>query len=148
MSPTFHRETFSQVVDDIRPLLLDHWKEIAHHRDIPLDPDYGAYARLWDSGRLVIFTVRDGQELIGYSIFFLGHIHYKNSRIAVQDILFVKPERRGGLGYRFIRWCDEQLRDMGVQVVTHHVKIRVVDFSPILRRLGYELMDAVYTRSL
>ena len=65
---------------------------------------------------------------------------------AVQDIVFIDPECRGG-GFKFIRWCDEQLRELGVNVVTHHIKA-AHNFGPALERMGYTLQDLIYSRRL
>ncbi len=86
---------------------------------------------------------------MGYQVFFLkANAHYKSSLQAVQDILFLDERiRKGFTGYRFIRYCDEKLKDEGVQVVYQHVKSKH-DFGRVLERLGYELQDLIYSRRL
>lgn len=155
-------ETF---IGEISPLLRDHWREIAHYPDIPLEPDYGVYRALAEAGMLRIYTVREpaamldvttGQEadygvarLTGYAVFILRRApHYKSSLEATQDILYLAPALRGRtIGAQFIRWCDGRLRGDGVQVVIHHVK-RAHNFGPMLERMGYEATDLLYRKRL
>lgn len=147
----FQRESFTQgLYDEMLPLLRAHWEEIAHYKDIPLNPDQHGYQLAADRGALRIFTVRDPDNvLIGYAVFFVRfNLHYASSLQAVQDILFLDAAYRGRMtGYRFIKWCDEQLKSEGVQAVYHHVK-SAHDFGPMLERQGYQLVDHIYARRL
>lgn len=130
------------------PLLQLHWKEIAHYTDIPLDPDVNQYKMLSSLGMIRIFTARCEGHLSGYAVFFVRpNAHYKTSLQAVQDILFLDKPMRGGNGYKFIQWCDEQLKKEEIQVVYHHVK-QAHNFGPMLERMGYELVDLIYARRL
>jgi GNAT superfamily N-acetyltransferase len=142
----YQRETMAQVLDEIKPLLVLHWEEITHFKDVPLDPDYTAYARAEQAGKLRIFTVRDDGVLIGYGIFFIGNLHYKSTPIATQDILFIHPKYRGR-GGRLIRYCDEQLQADGIRIVMHHIKV-AHNWSALLERFGYEEVDRIYARRI
>lgn len=125
-----------------------HYEEISAFKDIPLDPDIASYAKIEEVGALRVFTAReDGGELIGYAVFFIKpNIHYRTSLQALQDILYIHPQKRG-FGMRFIAWCDEQLKNESIQVVYHHVKAKH-NFGPMLERLGYGLVDLIYARRL
>ncbi len=145
----FQREKLSsELFVEILPLLQAHYKEIAHFLDIPFEPNLEAYKHLESEGILRAFMVRDNErELHGYAVFFLRHnLHYSTSFQAYQDIIYVRPDSRG-IGARLIKWCDEQLRLEGVQVVYHHVKA-AHDFGPMLERMGYELVDLIYAKRL
>src|SRR3990167_4142324 len=118
----FGIEKVSQVLNEIIPLCIKHWEEIAHFKDIPLEIDRDGYARLENLGLLRIFTAREDTKLIGYSIYIVSYnMHYKSSLQAKQDVLYIDKEKRG-FGHKFILWCDEQLKKEGVQVVYHHIK--------------------------
>ncbi len=146
---TYQRESVRDCIKEAWPLLLAHWGEVAHYPDIPLDPDDAAYFELEDAGFLRVFTVRREGELIGYAVFLVGpNPHYRTSLQAKQDILFLLPVYRGSrIGYKFIKYCDDQLRDESVQVVYHHVKPKV-DFGPLLKHIGYEFTETIYGRRL
>ena len=130
------------------PLLEKHWSEIAHFKDVKLDPDWEQYERLEQAGVLRVFVARDHAGImVGYAVYFVRHNpHYRQSLQALQDILFIDPTRRG-FGAKFILWCDEQLRSEGVQATYHHVKAKH-NFGAMLERLGYQLVDLIYARRL
>lgn len=146
---TYQREKASDVLEEIQPLIHEHWLEITHYPDILLDPDYERYAQAENSGALRIYTVRDG-VLIGYGIFFVNtNAHYKASLQAVQDILFLLPEWRGStVGFRLVKFCEEQLRGEGVQVVYHHVKNAHPMLGSLLAHQGYEPVETIYAKRL
>lgn len=138
----------STLLQEMLPMLTDHWLEVAHFKDIPLDPDLGFYMNLQAANVLRTFTVRRAGELCGYAVFVLKHNpHYKTSLQAVQDIVYLDPTVRGSLGLRFLKFCDEQLAAEHVQAVYHHVKASH-NFGLVLQRIGYELVDLIYTRRL
>lgn len=144
----FKSEKIVDVLEESKTLLQKHWEEIAHYKDIPLEPDYEQYLKLESIGATRSFTARteDG-ILIGYAVFFIKHnIHYKSSLQALQDIIFVDKKYRG-LGFMFIKFTDEQLKLEGIQVVYQHVKAKY-NFGPLLDRLGYELVDLIYAKRL
>lgn len=137
-------------IEEAIPLFSLHYKQIAHYQDIQLAPDYDSYLKIGEMGLLRIFTAREESgELIGYCIFFVRpNLHYKESLQAVQDVLFIHPEKRG-FGASFIEWCDEQLKAEGVQVSYHHVKARPdLNFSPLLLKQGYILVDQIFGKRL
>lgn len=145
----FQRERAIDLWPEIMPLLEKHWHEIAHYADIKLEPDVKAYNWADDFGALRCFTARVGETLVGYAIYFVRpNLHYTSSLQASQDVLFLLPEYRGKLiGAQFIAWCDAQLQAEGVQVVTQHVKAEH-NFGPLLERMGYQLVDLIYSRRL
>lgn len=145
----YSQEKIIDVYDDILPILRDHFSEVGHYQDIRLEPNISEYYSLEKSGNLKLYIARDDfdKELIGYAIFIIRpHLHYKSCLTAGQDIIYIKKERRG-FGEEFINWCDMQLKKLGVQVVYHHVKVRH-DFSPALKRLGYEGIEKIWGRRL
>jgi hypothetical protein len=139
-----------KIFEEAEPLLQMHYQEIAHYHDIPLIPDRANYLKMQELGMLRFFSIRDEErKLEGYAVFLVRpNIHYSTSIQASQDILFLNPaHRKGRIGYRFIQWCDLQLKLEGVQVVYHHVK-KAHNFGPMLERLGYEEIDIIYGRRL
>lgn len=142
-------ESIEDVLDEIKPLLHAHWEEIARYPDIPLEPDWEQYKKAEAAQQLRIFTVRVTGRLVGYGVYFVTPgLHYKSSRQATQDILFLaKDYRRGGVGRDLIRFADSILAAQGVEVVYHHVKARH-NFGPLLEREGYELVDLIFGKRL
>lgn len=143
---TVQLEKAAEIVDEIKPLLDMHWREIAHFQDIPLQPDYDWYCTC---PALRPFTVRKDGALIGYAVFGVGrNKHYQSSVQAVQDILFVDPRDRGGVGRLLIRASDAQLKSEGVQVVYHHQKLSHPALGELLRGEGYEPVEVIWAKRL
>lgn len=149
-TPVIARERMKVgLIEEFLPLLREHFKEIAHFKDIVLDPDFAKYEAMDLTGRLLILTARVEGELVGYAIYFvMPALHYRRSLQAFQDVLYVAPEYRGGLlGMRLLKRSDQELKRMGVEVVRQHMKA-AHSFGPLLARLGYELEDLIYVKRL
>lgn len=144
----FSIEAIKDNIEESKALTKEHWKEIAHYEDIPLDPDYDQYVQLEEIGFTRFFVARDNSgAMVGYALYFIRpHIHYKSSLQSVQDIIFIKKENRGK-GGSFIMWIDEKLRAEGVQVTYHHIK-KAHNWGAMLERIGYTLQDLIYCRRL
>lgn len=146
MSTTVQLEKASDIIEEIKPLLQLHWREVAHYEDIPLDPDYDTYRR---STALRVFTARKDTALVGYAVFAVGrHQHYRTCLQAVQDIVFVDPRDRGGVGRQLVRAAEEQFRKEGVQVVYQHQKIAHPALGELLRSEGYEPIEVLWAKRL
>lgn len=144
---TFQKENLIDIYDEMLPIFISHYKEIAHYKDIPLSPDIEQYYRMEKNGITHIFTAREERNLIGYGIFNIRYnLHYKDSLQAWQDILYISKEKRG-FGKDFIKWCDLQLKNMGVQVINQHIKV-AHNWGKILENMGYELQDLQYSKRL
>jgi len=144
---SFQKESMKVLFSEAGDLIKKHYDEIAHYQDIPLKIDEETYSKIEESGNLKCFTARLDGKIIGYSIFMLKrNIRYLTSIQALQDVIFIDPEKRG-FGMKFIKWCDDELRKLGVQVVYHHVKANH-NFGPGLERMGYELIDHIYGKRL
>jgi hypothetical protein len=141
----FAREAYSAgLVEEMRPLWISHYAETHDEMYGQLNPDLGFYERA--SPIMRIFTARDDAgELQGYQVFFvMNDPHSRDSVQAVQDILYLCRSAREGLtGYKFIRWCMEQLTD--VDVIHQRIPAKS-DVGPVLERMGFELEDLTYSR--
>lgn len=120
-----------------------------HGKELPMDPDLDVAMALHSSGRLRIFTARRGGFLVGLNGFNVGPTMYRrNTMTAIALILYVLPsERRGSMGYRFLRETDKGLAEMGVKLV-QYVPGSTVDISPLLVRLGYKRQQGTFERML
>lgn len=143
------RETFKQAVAGVAKLIEAHWKEVAlYQKDVPLEPDWDRYTKIDAVGKLVVITARDGEELVGYSVFILNeHLHYSSCLVASNDVIYLRPERRGIVGARLIKRSEEILRDLGVRRVTWHIKPKN-DWSSILTRMGYDQEEIIMGKLL
>lgn len=142
---TYQSEMLEDVAEEIMPLLELHYQEFAAHKDhIKLAPDWPRYQQMEFLGKLVIFTARADGVLVGYAAFFLDTLmHYKDTRVAFNDAMYLHPDRRSGLGaitlIRLIKFSESELRK-----IAGEEKMRILwfikknhDFSHVLHHMGY-----------
>lgn len=151
----FKREKLMECQAEIQPILRhEHWEEVGHFKDIPIDMDWERYYKIEALGLLRCFVIRTpiNEEfkesmIIGYAFYIVGkHMHYKNTLVAAQDILYVRKPHRG-IGKEFLKWCDEQLKAEGVVTVTQHIK-PWFDWGHMAEKLGYEKAETIWARRL
>jgi hypothetical protein len=146
----FKAETLTpELVKELVPLLVLHWEETTVNPDIPLMPNIEIYFKLQESGVFRLFTVRDEEtnRLIGYSTFLVDKsVDHSQITQATCTNVFIKKENRG-YGWLFLKWCDEYLSQEKVEIIHRSVKAEH-DHGTILSRLGYKLVDHIYSRRL
>ena len=138
------------IQEPIQELLQQHYEELTLHKNIMvLAPDWDQYKKHMDRGELSVLAAYFGSRLVGYSVFFLyKNIHYKNSIMAKNDVLFLsRPYRQGRMGINLIKRSEQHLKELGVSKVVWHVKCHS-DFRPILHRLGYADEDVMVGKAL
>ena len=138
-----------ELIEELKPLIESHDNELSHYKDIKLKPDFEAYKTAYKIGLIRFYTARKlvGDKLLGYNLFWLrANAHYSDSLQAVQDVVYIDKSERG-FGNNFIKWCDSELKKIGVEVVYQHMKA-AHSFGPMLERMGYELVDLVYAKRL
>jgi len=146
----FAREKFTDVCDEIKPLLEDHWQEIALNKDkIKLNPDWNRYFQMECAEQLAIFTMRDNGKMVGYFvIIMIKHLHYVDHVFAFNDIIFVHPSYRKGMNaIRFIKFCESEVKKIGASVLTINSKVHA-PFGSILERIGYAHIEQIYSKAL
>lgn len=143
--------------DEVAPLLVDHYREVARYQDIELAPDLGAYAAAVAAGNVRVYTARQanlfsdrGTDLVGYALFFVRNApHYRHSKQAAMDVCFVHEGARGVAGIRFIKFWEEQLAHEGVQLIMPRAKLDPRhSLHAILLRMGYEAVDVTLCKRL
>lgn len=145
---TFQRERVHEIFEELKPLLIENWRETGSFKHLNLEPDFERYQQIEESGILRTFTARDREnQLVGYAIFIVSkHLHYKSSLQAAQDVIYIHPGHRG-YGRKFIEWIDEFLKNEGVGMVIHETN-DANKFASLLERIGYEFIGLVYARRL
>lgn len=149
-APVFSAEPYTEpLIQEMLPLFVDHWREIATHKDIPLKPVWEHYEKISAAGMLRIYTIRYNTHLKGYAVFtVVPNSHYGTSLQANNDIIFLDVALRGKLvGFRFIKYCDQQLKAEGVQRVIHHIKL-AHNWGKLLERQGYMAEEIIYSKRL
>lgn len=141
----YQAETLQESLVDMTGLFEAHWSEISDHKHLKiLKPDYEMYRLMEEDGEIRIFTVREDEgKLVGYFVTFIqSHIHYEDCIYAMNDILYLHPDHRGGTtGYRMIK---EALRDIkentDADILCIHMKVKY-PFRKLLAKLNFELSE-------
>lgn len=144
---TFTIEKFEDNIEDLKKLAIMLNEEAGVYSDIPMDVNWETYLKSEKNGVLKFYAVRESEKLVGFAYFSVGHpIDFSSSLQASLSNLFIHPDHRGQ-GAEFISWCDKQLKELGVQVVFYHVKVKN-DYGKLLKRLGYEKINIEYCKRL
>jgi GNAT superfamily N-acetyltransferase len=134
------------VLEEIRPLIIKHYEEIAWKQDkIALNPDFDRYRDIEEKGGLRIYTAREDGALVGYAIFFvMQHLHYKDKVMAVNDLFFVEHSKRGArVGQKLLKeYAQTELYKEGVQWISLHIKLNH-DWSKLAEMWGYEKVEVI-----
>lgn len=142
-------------MEELPPLFHEHWLEVGLHRkQIPLDPDWKRYQDMDAGGQLHMITVRDEGILVGYYLAIVWtHLHYKTSKTAWSDLLFILPGYRAtgrgmvNTGYELLKYMETSLKSAGVQrtylMTKAHLPINI-----LMKRLKYRLIERVFSKLL
>lgn len=145
---TFQVEKFREVVAEAAPLLEAHYYEIGMYQDkIEYDPDIERYEDMDDAGFLHIVTARDDGKLIGYYVSLLmPHLHYKGTLYAYNDIVYIDQKYRGGItAARLFKFVEKELKELGVDVMTMHMKT-YAPFDSFLERQGWDYAERIHMK--
>ena len=144
----FAEERFKDYIEEMKPILQNHWEEIALHKDkIKLCPDYKRYAALDAMGALHTVTARLEGKLVGYFTSFVStHLHYSDHLFASNDILFIDPSLRGGsVAKEMVEFAEEKLKLLGVDVISIHMKTHA-PFDKLCESLDYKNVERLYSK--
>lgn len=146
----FSRESYERAVDDVRPLLREHWQELATYEDVPLDPDFDSYRVVDAAGMLRVYTARLDGALVGYAIFFVRpHHHYRSTLWAISDIILVRREHRNlGLGDGLFGFVERDLAADGVKVMYTMAKLAHPELSFLLESRGHVKNEVIHAKRL
>lgn len=143
---TYQRERWAEFYPDADELFRINNAE-TNLFGLELEVDERAYEISEKMGNLIIFTMRDQSELVGYCAFIVyPHSHHRSSLHAHQDVLYIKEGKRGKC-LPFLNYCDGELKKSGVNFI-HQSAPAINDWSPVLKRMGYVKMETIYVRSL
>lgn len=148
MPLTYGVERITDLWDELAALSAAHFAEVADLPGKGLSLDQAGYAAAERAGAHLLFTARDGTELVGYlSMFLRRHVHAQVLS-AYQDAIYLSPEQRQGWNAQgMIAFADITLRERGVGVVYQFVPT-AHDFGAVLRQLGYNPTEIVWSRHL
>lgn len=143
----YAQETMAQAWAEMKPLFIKHWEEIAWRKDkISLAPDESIYASMEAKGIFKLYTARKEGKLVGYACWFVSPLlHYKTTLGALNDVIYIDPSCRGKTGIQLIRFSEVELKKLGVQVLSLHIK-ECLNWGPLAQRIGFEHTEATWNK--
>ena len=151
MDITYQTESYHDVINEIKPLLEDHYEEVAMYKEhIEFNPNYELYLHMDQTGDIHIFTARDqdvGGAIVGYCVTFMQHHpHYMDHIYAVNDIIYVADEyRHTEVAPEMIMRLEKEMQDEGASVMTFHMKT-YKPFRTLMESLNFEEAEILYSK--
>ncbi len=145
---TLQVESFTELLDELKPLLPLHWEELAINKDkVPLDPQFDIYIRREAAGEVMMVTARRDGALVGYFIGFVAPgLHYKTCLTLIMDIFFIHPSARNGFaGVKLFKAVEAEAKRRGVQRIIVGSKIHA-DASILFERLSYSPVETYFAK--
>lgn len=145
---TVQLESFTERLEEFRPLFPLHWEELALNKDkVPLDPQYEIYIQREARGELIFATLRELGQPVGYFIGFIAPgLHYKTCLTCTMDIFYVHPEKRGGRGgIKLFKFVEKELKRRGVHRWFVGSKCHA-DASWLFEILGFNRVEVYYSK--
>jgi GNAT superfamily N-acetyltransferase len=147
---TYHIESFSERLEELKALLPLHYEELALNKDkVPLSPQYEVYVDRERQGMLLFVTARDAGQLVGYFIGFVAPgLHYSTCLTCIMDIFYIAPDHRGSnAGFQLFKFVEKELKRRRVQRWFMGAKVHF-DCSFLFEKLGAELVEKTYSLML
>jgi len=137
------------LIDEITPILEVHRNELQSFKDMQLNPNWDVYRAIQEINKLMCLVAREDNEIVGYAIFVIDkNLHYKDFTFAVEDVFYIVGDKRGSrIAVNLIRKSEKILKEMGVDVITHHAKF-INSFAPFLEKLGYKKTETMLAKRL
>ena len=143
-------EKLSDILDEMKIVFPLHWEELALNKDqVPLDPQYDIYLEREKRNEVLVVTVRQEGELIGYFVGFIAPgLHYKTCLTCTMDIFYIHPDYRGSdLGFKLFNYVERELKVLGVQRWFMGSKMHK-DASFLFEKIGAEPVETYYSKWL
>ena len=150
---TLQSEPLFMVLDEVQPLLEQHYEELCRDKDrVLLAPMWEKYAALEAAGCFVVYTARDEGELIGYAAFFIQpSLHHADLTVVLNDLVFIHPDHRGSAGPRMIKFAEKQIAELkhagtALQIVWSAKPGTLLE--SLLPKLGYQSEAVMFGKLL
>lgn len=146
---TFAHEKLEDILDEMKPLHLQHWAETEKHRHgITFNPDYETFFRYERAGRAVVFTLRKNGLLFGNFSLYLTQSKHTQQIIATEDTLFLVPEaRKGRTAMRLVAYGEKVLQKIGVTEISMSAKL-VNRADRFFELIGYKPVESRFSKIL
>lgn len=145
---TYAVEAWSAVQEEMAPLWVKHWEEVALNRDkMPLVPDFANYDTMEQLGMLHIVVARKEGQIVGYHFTIVRpHLHYSTTLCGQTDIYYIAPEHRTGrTPLRLFQFVEKTLKARGVKKLFTGTKLSL-NAGPLFEFMGWHPTETLYTK--
>lgn len=145
----YQEEKILDILDELHPLLLEHYRAVSIIKEVPFDPDYARYGQLQATNGYAFMTCRKDARLVGcIGYFTYYHIKHRGYFVAREDMYYLRPlHRQGRTGIDLFVRMEELLKSKGVRRVITTTKVSQ-DHTKILEYLGYQHHQKDFTKLL
>ncbi|MES2040482.1 MAG: GNAT family N-acetyltransferase [Pseudomonadota bacterium] len=133
---------------ELMSLLPLHYEELALNKEeVKLSPQFDLYEQYEREGRLLVVTLRELGEIVGYYVGLVAPgLHYSTCLTCITDIFYIRKDKRNGsAGVRLFRYIEKELRRRGVQRWFMGSKVHA-DASALFKRIGAEPVETYYSK--
>ena len=144
-------EPLSLIQPEVAALIGGYYADTNAQDGIPqLDMDWPVFVDMERRYRLLLFTAREDDELLGVNMYMLvQHPQHKGMTWAMCNTLAVATKHRGkGIGTLLTEAGIAYLKSRtDAKVVTHNYRA-IYDAEPLFPKLGFALAELVYMKVL
>lgn len=102
------------------------------------NPRLDVYFKAFAGGWLLNYVARtEAGEAVGYANVYLTHDMHNSDLIAQEDLIYVLPDHRNGLGGKIVKHALADLKSRGVKRVTVN-PVTDLRVAKIWRRMGFK----------
>lgn len=141
-------ESLTARLEELKVLFPQHWEELALNKDkVPLDPRYDVYLARDAAGEVVLVTLREHGQIMGYFVGFVNPgLHYQTCLTCIMDIFYVRQDKRQGWnGVKLFKAVEEELKRRGVQRWFVGSKLHK-DASTLFAYLKFQPVETYYSK--
>lgn len=148
---SFKLEPVERVWNEVMELAAIHWASTkSYRRHYPFQPSFERYNAYNQSGFFQLFTVRDGEKLVGYLGLYLSQSMHSQHMMLTEDTFFLHPDYRGGTtALRFLKQIEKQARAWGVVEMMFSCEqdnetgiqglLKLLDYAPVIQQYSKQL---------
>lgn len=144
-------EPLSLVHKEVAALIDDYYADTNAQDGIPpLDMDWDFFIAMEQTYRLLLFTAREGEELLGVNMYMMTqHPQHKTKTCALCNTLAVATKHRGkGIGTQLTEAALAYFKQRtNVKMIIHNFRT-IYDTKPLFPKLGFDLVEHVYMKVL
>lgn len=133
--------------EELDMIIKRHWEEATDKSFMP-NIDWERYLQMERNGLSFAVIERVDGEIAGYlNMIICPHLHYKHLLFCTTDMIYVKPKFRGRMmGIKMLKEAERFAKRRGDVVM--QITDQEINLSPLAKRMGYEMKETIYRKTL